>query len=379
MIPAASGRAAPVTATTPRHLFRLARAGLVIFAVAFVGTSAPADVVVLQDGSRLLGTVKRWSDDKVILETKFAGTLEIDATMIASIETDERVNVGVDTGDRLVGKVEWRPELEKAVVETELGGVPLDVSRIEAIWPEDGKSPEVLALEAQIEKEREEAKAREAKWTASFELGILYKDGNTELLNVRGGGQVQRKSLKDLLRFYVSADYQEDDKQRTNHEVKGGAYYEYLFTERWFGYGRLDLEYDEFENLDLRLSTAVGAGYYWIKKDEAELKTRAGIGYLHETFRDGRVEDAVQADVGVEARFDITPWLQLTHATTWYPTFDGLDDYRLVSDTAFLIPFGGSDAWKLKLGALYEYDSIPDPGRERLDQTYYANIVLELK
>ena len=94
---------------------------------------------------------------------------------------------------------------------------------------------------------------------------------------------------------------------------------------------------------------------------------------------DNRVVDTAQAELGFDYRIDIAPWLQFTNSSTWYPTFEGLDDYRLVSDSAFLIPLGGSEIWKLKLGAEYEYKSLPNPGRERLDQTYYANILVELK
>ena len=85
----------------------------------------------------------------------------------------------------------------------------------------------------------------------------------------------------------MSGEYAENNDVRDTAEVKGGAYYEYLFSKRWFAYGAMDLEYDEFENLDLRFSTTVGVGYYWLKEPDHELKTRGGIGYLHESFMDG--------------------------------------------------------------------------------------------
>lgn len=341
--------------------------------------AARADVITLADGSRLIGNVQRLGDGKLLLETKFAGTLEIDAAQVVSIDTETPVNVGMDTGDRLVGRIEWQPEIERAVVATEWGGVPVNLERIDAIWLPDGKSPEVLAMEEQIAQVRAEAEAARAKWIFTAEAGLLYKDGNSEILNVRGKIELVRKSAKDLMRMYLSAEYAEEDKDRTTHEIMGGGYYEYLFTERFFVYGRLDLEYDEFENIDLRLSTAAGPGYYWIKKQEHELKTRAGIGYLHETYNDGRTVDTAQAELAVDWRIDIAPWLRFTESASYYPTFESIDDYRLVSDSALVIPLGDSDVWKLKFGALYEYKSQPDAGRERLDQTYYANILAEIK
>ena len=369
--------------------FSIHRLSLAAVLVSFMIAAASADVITLSDGSKLLGTVARMEDGKLILETAFAGTLEIDASLVVTIETDEPVNVGVDTGDRLVGPIEWKPEVDTAVVQTELGGIPVAVERISAIWPKDGKSPEALAMEAQIAEVKEKAAAARAKWSATIEAGVLFKEGNTDELTARGRIEARRQSLKDLLKLYVAGEYSETSKTRDSAEVTGGGYYEYLFTERFFGYGAIDMEYDEFENIEFRLSTALGVGYYWIKEETHEFKTRGGIGYLHETYlpewdRDGNrfreePKNTVQAQLGIDYRLDITPWMRLLHGTTYYPTFDSIRDYRLVSDTGLIFPIGDSDVWKLKLGAQYEYKSLPIGDAERLDQTYYANILMELK
>ena len=71
--------------------------------------------------------------------------------------------------------------------------------------------------------------------------------------------------------------------------------------------------------------------------------------------------------------------MRLLHGTTYYPPLESIRDYRLVSDTGLIFPIGDSDVWKLKLGAQYEYKSLPIGDAERLDQTYYANILMELK
>lgn len=340
---------------------------------------AGADVVTLTDGSKLLGSVERMEDGQLVLHTEFAGTLEIDASMIATVQTDEPVNVGMDTGDRLVGPIEWKPEIEAGVVQTAMGGIPVKLERVSAIWPQDGESPEVRAMQEQIAKVEAEAEAARARWELTAELGLLYTEGNSDTMDFRGRIEARRVAPRDLLKLYVSGEYSEENDERSAHEVKGGAYYEHLFTKRFFGYGRIDLEYDEFEDLDLRVSNALGVGYYFIKEEAHEFKGRGGIGYLHETYNDGRVEDRMEAELGIDYRLDIKEWMRFTHSTTWFPTFDGLDDYRLVSDSGLIFPLGDSDVWKIKLGALYEYDSKPNPGRERLDQTYYANLMLDVK
>ncbi|MBK9119618.1 MAG: DUF481 domain-containing protein [Phycisphaerales bacterium] len=340
---------------------------------------AMADVVTLTDGSRLVGQVQRMSDGRMVLVTQFAGTIDLDATQIVTIQTDELVNVGMDTGDRLRGVIEWHEQLSRAVLKTELGDIPVAVERIKDIWGPDDKSPEVLAMEEQIKLIQEQAEAARAKWAATFEVGLLYKDGNSEIFNARGRMELRRKSDRDLLRIYAFAEYSEENKRRSSHEIRAGAYYEYLFTERAFVYGRMEVEYDEFERLDLRFSTGIGGGYYWIKEDAHELKTLAGLGYLHETYNTGLTRDTAEAELGLDYRLDVAPWARFVQELRYYPTFESFSDYRILSDSSLRVPLGGSNMWSIRLGARYEYKSQPAAGVERLDQTYYLNLVLDIE
>lgn len=352
----------------------------VVAALAMLAGVAAADVVTLADGSRLIGKIHGMMDGRLTLETQFAGTIEIDAELVQEIHVDEPVNVGMDTGDRLVGSIEWRPELNVAVVQTQLGGIPVEVAHVQAIWPVGGKSPEML----QIEKEREEFEARleklRPKWTFTAEVGLTKKNGNTESLEARGGLELKRKTEREELRFYLTGNYAEQDDVRDESEVILGAYYETLIDTRWFAYARSELEYDEFENLELRAHAAGGLGYYWIKEEWHELKNRVGLGIRHESYLDDTPSDTFgQLDLGVDYRLDILEWLRFTYSLTYTPGFDSIGNYRLDSDGAFLIPLAKNDQWKLKFGIRNEYDSRPAPGVKRLDTTYYANIQFNLE
>jgi putative salt-induced outer membrane protein YdiY len=248
----------------------------------------------------------------------------------------------------------------------------LPIADAAMIWPEGVASPADVAHHKELE-------AKKPKWSLTLEMGADATEGNSDTLNARGRVQAQRKGEKDLFQLYLSGDYGEQNDIRSTAEAKAGAYYEYSFTERFFAYGRTEAEYDEFENLALRLTVAAGPGYYWIKKPNHELKTRAGLGYQHEKYLDENTTDKAIMDIGLDYRLDITEWLQFTNSTVYYPTFEELRDYRLTSDFAIIMPIASSEIWKFKIGALFEYDPIPNPGFEELDQTYYASIVMDLK
>ncbi|HNQ22000.1 MAG TPA: DUF481 domain-containing protein [Phycisphaerae bacterium] len=331
-----------------------------------------ADVITTTDGSRLVGKVTAVAEGKLTLVTGFAGTVTIELAKVQAISTDESVNVRFDSGDQLVGKMQLNAEGTQAQMEGALGPIPVEVGKVEAIWPAGAEDPRIV----QAQKAAEAAKP---KWSATLEAGATKKEGNTDTFEVRGRGELRRKTVDDLLKFYIAADYAEQNDTRNRNEYLGGVYYEYNITERFMAYGRGELEHDEFENLDLRATAAAGVGYYWLKKPHHEFKTRAGGGYRHEAYEDGRTVDDPIADLGMDYRLDISRWAQFTHSTTYSPSLEEFSDYRLVLDTALAFPLANSDVWKLKLGVKNEYNSNPQPGVERLDNTYYGNIVLELK
>jgi putative salt-induced outer membrane protein YdiY len=339
-----------------------------------------ADVVVMNDGSRIIGKVHRMQDGKLKLETEFAGTLDIDASKVASVETDESVNVEMSTGDKLIGKIDWKPDLKKGVVQTELGGVPFSIEKLQAIWLQGAKSPDELKFELKLAKAEEEYQAKLPKWAAELEGGIVAQEGNTDKTNARGKFKISRKTDKDLLTFYLSGEYEEANDVRNTSEAIGGARYEYLLTKRIFAYIRSEFEYDEFENLDLRATVVLGGGYYWLKKEDHEYKTQFGIGYRHEAYTRGRTKDEAILEAGHDYRLDIAPWMQFVHTLLYTPAMEDTRDYLLMADQGVVIPLASSKIWKIKLGAKYEYNSMPDIGvQDRLDETYYANLVAEFK
>ena len=136
---------------------------------------------------QVLGTVTRLNQGKLILETAFAGTLEIDAALVVTIETDEPVNVGVDTGDRLVGPIEWKPEVNTAVVQTELGGVPVAIERNQRDLAQG--RPESRSLgdgspDCRGSGKRPRRRGQNGRRRSRRE--VLFKEGNSDEMTVRG-------------------------------------------------------------------------------------------------------------------------------------------------------------------------------------------------
>ncbi len=334
-----------------------------------------ADAIYTADGSKLVGTIEQMTGDKIVITTAVVGKVEIDASQVVAVGNDNPLTVQFESGDRLVGKIEVSADRSSSTMHTGLGDVSIDPKKIAAIWPVGGESPEVIALKKETETRIAEIKPN---WTVTMEAGGSRSEGNTDTLEARGRLDAVRKTKDDLLNFYLAAQYSEQNDLRTTNEYRGGVKYEDAITENWYWFTRLELEFDEFENLDLRSTAAVGAGRYWLKEDDHEFKTRLGAGYRHESFNNGRTNNSSVVDVGLDYRVDLAPWVQFTHSATYSPDFLEFNDYRLDLDTGLIFPFK-DDRVKLKLGMRNEYNSSPQPGLERLDNTFYANLVLALK
>ena len=348
---------------------------LFIFAFAGVAGRAPGDVVHTSDGSRLVGTIQHLGSGRLVIDTKIAGRIELDATMITAIAIDSELTVEFDTGDRLIGTIAVADDQASSVMRTALGDIAIEPARIAMIWAVGEDSPRIIALRADFERQRV---ALIPKWSFSLEAGGTASEGNTDTLEAHGRIDVKRVTETDLLNFYLAAKYYEQNDLRSTNEYRGGFRYETSVTDRWYWYARMELEFDEFEDLDLRATVAAGAGRYWMKQPDHEFKTSLGLGYRHESYNSGRVNDDAVLDFGLNYRRDLAPWVHFTHALTYSPAFQDIDDYRLDLDTALLFPFS-DPRFKLKLGVTNEYNSRPQSGFDRLDTTYYASLVVELR
>ncbi len=326
------------------------------------------DVIHVKDGSQVVGTIEAFSGGKVKISTTFAGAIEIDLAVVSSIETDERLTVAMESGDRLIGPV-GRTGEGAAVVQTAQGPVPISFDRVTAVWKVGQPSPEEEALVAKYK----------PNWSATIEAGFRMQEGNRQTRDARGRFDLLRTTSEDRLLFYIAADYADQNEIRNTNEYRGGVHYENNVSDRRYWYTRLDLEFDEFEDLDLRTTVAAGGGHFWIKKPNHMLKTRAGVGYRHESYMTGVTFDDVTLDLGLDYMVDLSSFCRLTHAASYSPSIEEVNNYRLNFDTALVFPLGDSKSWKLKLGVLNSYNSMPQPGIVKLDNTYYANVMLAIK
>jgi len=346
-----------------------------VCAVLMTVAVASADVVVTTDGSRIVGKLNRFSSEGAVIETGFAGTLTIPAEKVASIATDEPMNVAATSGDVLLGKVAEQQGGPGMVVSSQIGDIPIAREKVSDVWPKGADSPQTAAQKAEYEKK---LAAVTPKWTTKLEAGMSSTQGNNDTLDANGRLDIVRKTSKDRLNFFLWGQYAESENVRNKNNYGGGIRFDAFVTDRWAWYTRLRLEYDEFANLDLRATVAAGASYYWIKKDDHEFRTSLGLGYRHEEYSNGTTNKSSVLDAGFDYTVVMAPWATYNWSFAYSPSFERISDYRIFSDMGVTFPLK-QDNLAFKLGLRHEYNSNPPPGTTELDTMYYANMVISIE
>ncbi|MAE63375.1 MAG: hypothetical protein CMJ18_03810 [Phycisphaeraceae bacterium] len=316
-----------------------------------------ADELLLEDGSRLIGEVTSMEGGKVHLSTKYAGSIAVDASMIKGMTTDKPMNVQLEGAEQ----AETAPLRYDEQGGQRVGDTAVDTKQVDVMWAPGTPSP------------------KDPKWTGRAQIGLDGSTGNTEKFSLFGRTELRRDAEKNRMHWYLQARLSEENGDRSANEIIGGYNLEVDIDDRWFGWGSLVLEHDEFESLSLRATGTGGIGYFWIREPDHELKTRAGLGYEHARFFGGDLEDDIVASFGVDYRKKIAPWLIFTHTTNYYPALDDPgSDFRTVSDTAGEFPLAAKD-WSVRVGMQNKFDNTPASGRERLDTFYYLSLIWDWK
>jgi len=225
------------------------------------------------------------------------------------------------------------------------------------------------------------------EWNSRIEAGLSGSSGNTQDLTMRVGAVVERKVPTNLLRFDSAVRFSSSYGDRNENNFTAGAFSEWMNPpSKWtyFGQGRYDL--DEFKSWDYRLSAAGGIGYrlFDMKGQDAEGKEftefemtlRAGAGVRKE-FGSENDDVIPEGLLGFDLAWRIDDRQGLRAASTYFPSFEDFDDYRIVSTIDWNMKISVEKGLSLSLGIVNEYESVVDAGLEHNDFAAFASLVFE--
>lgn len=353
---------------------RVARAFLCLLAVV-VCNPAYAGTVYLKDGSVVHGDITSLADADLTVVTSFAGEITIDAGALRGITTDDPVTITLDNGDEVAGRLLYKPGEGQRIADTALGTTTMEAARIVAVRPAGAPDPELVALKEKLASQRSDL------WQSQILLGLGGTSGNSESSTVSFGANATRAKNADRLFLSLLVNKAKQDGEETSDETIGTVRLEHDFSERFFVFGQTELEHDEFENLDLRSTTIIGPGYFFIREEGQELKGRLGFGYEYISPVVGDDQSEAVASLGYDYFVNVFDWFRFSHILTYVPqiTDSPGENFRIESILGLEAPLGASQ-WSLLAQYRHDYNNSPEvPEIEELDTTYQLNLVRDFE
>ncbi len=173
-------------------------------------------------------------------------------------------------------------------------------------------------------------------WDASATLGLTLTEGNSKTMLAAGQISANKKwGEKNEVNLGADGVYGEQEvnvpndgktTQTSANSVHGFAQYNRLFTERLFGYGRVEALNDQIAAIHYRVALSVGAGYYLIHKTNLTLRAEVGPGYVWENLS-GVENDYATLRLAERGEWKLGARAKLWESVEYLPQVDRFQNY----------------------------------------------------
>jgi len=212
-------------------------------------------------------------------------------------------------------------------------------------------------------------------WDASATLGVTLTRGNSRTTLVAGNVQANRKWDVNELNLGLDGVYGENSGVKNAESIHGYGQFNRLFTERLFGYLRLEGLHDGIADIDYRLSLSPGAGYYVIKQTNLFLRGEVGPGYVVEKIG-GKTDDYATLRVAERLEWKINERAKFWESVEYLPEVDKFSNYVI----NFEVGLDTAITKRLSQVTFIQdtYRSEPAPGRLHNDLKLVAGLKYKL-
>jgi putative salt-induced outer membrane protein YdiY len=324
--------------------------------ILFLGASitALADQLTLKNGDRVSGQIVKSEGGKLTVKTEFMGTVEIAWDAIEKLTSDKVVYLTLKDELTVVGTINAAGD-QYEVQTKEMGKVSLAKASIASLRNE----AEYNSWKAEIDRLKNPGLLD--LWTGALDVGLSLARGNAEANTFTLGANAVRATPRDKLSFYA-ASLRTSARKRTERDftavanaIRGGGRYDVNLTSRSFAFGFGDLEFDEFQNLDLRMTLGGGMGWRAIKNENTSFDLFGGGAYTKEYFSAGtpRNRSRAEALVGEELTHKISARSLFRERLVFFPNLEQGGEYRLQFDTSLVTSLNRWLAWQITLSDRY--------------------------
>lgn len=209
------------------------------------------------------------------------------------------------------------------------------------------------------------------KWESTAAVGATVTQGNSDTLLFSANVLSTRKWEQNEWRLGADGAYGENQSIKNTEVIHGFTQYNRLFTERFFGYARVDAIHDSIAEVEYRFALSPGAGYYFIKNDRMTLSGEVGPGYIKE--RVGLI-DHDYFTLRLAERFDykINDRAKLWQTAEFLPQVDDFSNYIINAEIG--VDTKITKDISLRVTLQDTYDNEPALGRKKNDLKLIAGV-----
>ena len=222
----------------------------------------------------------------------------------------------------------------------------------------------LIACSTTLRAQEAEAAEDKTKWKSSATLGFTLNKGNSDNLMLAIRAATQKKWLQNELGFGAGLAYGEEQDSVTTSTIGAFGQYNRLFTEKFYGYGRLDFLHDGIAKVDYDFTLSPGAGYYFLNNDKFTLAGEVGPGVIWQRL-DGVDSSYWTLRLGERFAYQISKGTRLYQTFEYLPQVDDFGNYLMNFEAGIETDIVKSLA--LSVAVLDNYRSRPSPGRKSND------------
>lgn len=268
---------------------RRATARLVLCALlahAAVAAAAPkTDVIVFQNGDRLTGEIKGLEHGRLELKTDNLGTVYIEWDKIATVQTNQYLEVETSSGARRFGRIPQAPAP---------GSLNLEAGR--------GEAPSQIAMADVVRVTPIEQGSLAKRLDGYVTLGLNYTKADNQTEFNLSGGLSSRDELREWsLDGMVTVNAQSSANTTSMYDVTLGN--RRFLENRWFGQFFGTVQGNQELGLNIREVLGAGIGRFVLQDSHREWSLVAGLAGTHEDFESESGRNSLEAVLATQYSF----------------------------------------------------------------------------
>ena len=308
-----------------------------------------ADQVIMKNGDRLTGKVRKKTRDSLRFKTPYAELIIIQWDLVQSIQTDSPVNVVLDDGSEHL-----------------ITAVSVNEGSVDIFLAKDGARQTFSGVKVFAIRKTKRKPFSQNFGRINLALKSNRGNGDTDNFDVDFDTTYQTRQY----RFRTHGEWEVDTVNERDKKRKWSldTGLDWFLRKKHFSSLRLNLEQNTITGLDLRSEIGPFYGYQFIQSERFNLLMEAGLFWTEEDTSDGQ-DDGYTAPawhIDFDRYFNGT-WLQIYHNQTG-SVRTGSGRILLDSSTGFRLPIMSGFLLSLKFKT--EYNSEPTGEADSTEKTY---------